>query len=52
MITSDGASKVALERSIYNLIPIDAMATERVIKEAKQTLDRMGVIFFLRSWGN
>ena len=48
MTASDGASEAALERSLHDWIPADAAAAERVLKEAKQILDRLGVVFFLR----
>ncbi len=48
MKASDGASEATLERSLYEWIPFDVTAATVVLKEAKQILDKLGVVFFLR----
>ena len=48
MKASDGASEAALERSIYEWIPADPAAAKMVLIEAKQILDKLGIVFFLR----
>jgi hypothetical protein len=48
MRASDGASEEALERSLYEWIPFDVAAATVVLREAKQILDNLGVVFFLR----
>ncbi len=48
MKASDGASEAALERSLSEWIPFDVAAAAVVLREAKQILDNLGVVFFLR----
>ena len=48
MKASDGASEAALERSLSEWIPIDVAAATVVLREAKQVLANLGVVFFLR----
>ena len=48
MKASDGASETALERSLSEWIPLDVAAAAVVLREAKQILDDLGVVFFLR----
>ena len=48
MKASDGASEAALERSLAEWIPADPVAAKMVLIEAKQILDKLGIVFFLR----
>jgi hypothetical protein len=48
MKASDGSSEAALERSLSEWIPLDVAAATVVLREAKQILDNLGVVFFLR----
>ena len=48
MKASDGASEAALERSLSEWIPFDVATATVVLREAKQILDNLGVVFFLR----
>ena len=47
MTANDGASEEALERSLYEWIPADPTVAKMVLIEAKQILDKQGVVFFL-----
>ncbi len=46
MALSNGADEAALERSYSVLQPMDPAAAARMLKEAKQILDHLGVVFF------
>ena len=48
MALSNGADEAALERSYSVLQPMDPAAAARMLKEAKQILGHLGVVFFLR----
>ena len=48
MAASNGADEAALERSYSVLQPMNLVAAARLLKEAKQILDHLGVVFFLR----
>ncbi len=51
MAASNAADEAALERSLESLEPVDVTVAARVLKEAKQILDRLGVTFFLQGGG-
>jgi len=48
MALSNGADEAALERSYTESPPIDVDVAETILKEAKEILDQLGVVFFLR----
>ena len=48
MASSKRAEDVAVERSIVAFQPMDVAGAETVLREAKQIMDQLGVVFFLR----
>ena len=48
MVSSNGADEAALERSYAVLRHMDPGTAETLLREAKQILDQLGVVFFLR----
>ena len=48
MASDDKAGAAALQRSYTDSQPIDLVVAQRILKEAKEILDRLGVVFFLR----
>ncbi len=48
MEMNNAADEAALKRSMEILQPIEVTAAERVLKEIKQILDKLGITFFLR----
>ena len=48
MAVSNGADESALERTYSDSRPIDAAVAKEMLKEAKQIMDQLGVVFFLR----
>ena len=48
MAASNAADEAALERSFETLQPVDVTMATRILMEAKQLLDQLGVTFFLR----
>ena len=48
MAASNTADKAAIERALESVQPIDTTVATKVLKEAKQILDKLGVTFFLR----
>lgn len=48
MTSNSGASAEALQRSYSLAPPVDAAVAEKLLAEAKQILDALGVVFFLR----
>ena len=41
-------SSAEIEKAMNTLTPIDVSAAEVVLKEAKEIMDQLGVVFFLR----
>ena len=48
MASSKRADEAAVESSITALQPVDVDTAARVLREAKQIMDELGVVFFLR----
>ena len=48
MVSSNGADEAALETSYSVAPPIETATAEGLVREAKQIMDQLGVIFFLR----
>ena len=48
MVSSNGADLAALERSYAVAPPICVVTAEGLVREAKQIMDQLGVVFFLR----
>ena len=49
MATSKESEAAAVERSISALQPLDVVDAEGILREAKQIMDQLGVVFFLRA---
>ena len=48
MAISNGADEAALERTFSDSRPIDVPTAEEMLREAKQIMDRLEVVFFIR----
>ena len=48
MAISNGADELALERTYSKSRPIDVPIAQEMLREAKQIMERLGVVFFLR----
>ncbi|WP_424946081.1 LicD family protein [Candidatus Spongiihabitans sp.] len=48
MVSSHGADEAALERSYSVAPPVEVAIAEGLLREAKQIMDQLGVVFFLR----
>ena len=48
MAANNAADGAALDRSFETLQPVDVIMATRILKEAKQILDQLGAVFFLR----
>ncbi len=48
MAQSNGADELALELTYRDSLPIDGSIAKEMLREAKQIMDQLGVVFFLR----
>ena len=48
MASSDDSEKAIMERALLSLDPVDVATAEKLLIEAKQIMDELGVVFFLR----
>lgn len=48
MVSSEETDEAVIEKSLNSVNTIDVATAETVLKEAKEIMDRLGVVFFLR----